>query len=88
MLVPPPIKYLNLSDGILQVAMAYLQAELDGAPDANRKLFLNWLEMANTLLQQQQQRQQQLHQAAQQQNAAKAGLAPQQMAAAAQGAAQ
>jgi hypothetical protein len=88
MLVPPPIKYLNLSDGILQVAMAYLQAELDGAPDANRKLFLNWLEMADTLLQQQQQRQQQLQQAAQQQNAAKAGLAPQQMAAAAQGAAQ
>jgi hypothetical protein len=53
MLVPPPIKYLNLADGILQVALAYLQAELDGVPDANRKLFLNWLEMADSELQKQ-----------------------------------
>lgn len=59
-LVPPPIKYLKLDDAILQVALGYMQAELDGAPDANRKLFLNWLEMADTMLQQQLQRQQEL----------------------------
>jgi len=59
-LVPPPIKYLQLVDAILQVALAYMQAELDGVPDANRKLFLDWLEMADSLLQQQEQRKQEL----------------------------
>lgn len=59
-LVPPPIKWLNLGDASLQVALAYLEAELNGAPDANRQCFLDWLEMADAVIQQQQNRQQQL----------------------------
>jgi hypothetical protein len=55
------LKYLSsLPDSILQVALAYMQAELDGVPDANRKLFLNWLEMADSELQKQLEREQQL----------------------------
>lgn len=61
-LIPPPIKWLQLNDAVLQVALAYLEAELNGAPDANRQLFLDWLEMADAELQQQQQRQMALQQ--------------------------
>ena len=56
-LIPPPISYLAVSDAILQVALAYLQAQIDGAPDANQQCFLTWLEMADRVLQQQQERQ-------------------------------
>lgn len=51
-LVPPPIKWLDLADASSQVALAYLDAQLDGAPDANCQCFLDWLEMADTMLQQ------------------------------------
>jgi hypothetical protein len=77
-LVPPPIKWLNLPDAIMQVALAYLEAELDGCPDANRRLFLDWLEMADSLVDQQQQRKAQLQDQQQQANKATAGISPEQ----------
>ena len=77
-LVPPPIKWLNLQDAIYQVALGYLQAELDGVPDANRRLFLSWLEMADSMVQQQDERKAQLMASQKATNSAQAGVTPQQ----------
>lgn len=55
-LVPPPLRWINLSDAIVQVALAYLDAEMNGAPDANLQCFLDWLAMADAVVQQQQAR--------------------------------
>lgn len=62
-LIEPPIKWLNMRDAIMQVALAYTEACLQGAPDANRQLFLDWLEMADSVLEQQEQRRAALMQA-------------------------
>lgn len=60
-LIPPPIKWLpDMGGAIVQVALAYLDAVLAGAPDANCQCFLDWLEMADAMFQQQQLRKQQL----------------------------
>jgi hypothetical protein len=59
-LIPPPIKWLDLGDAVVQVALAYLEAQLNSAPDANCQCFLDWLEMADSMLQQQAQRKQEL----------------------------
>lgn len=59
-LVPPPIKWLDLPDAVTQVALAYLDAQLDQAPDANCQCFLDWLEQADTMLQAEAMRKQQL----------------------------
>lgn len=52
-LLQPPIKWLNMGDCILQVALSYTEACLNGAPDENKQLFLDWLEMADAILEQQ-----------------------------------
>jgi len=54
-LVPPPLKWMRLEDAIVQVADAYMEAELDDAPDEIKQLFLDWLPMAEQALQQKQQ---------------------------------
>lgn len=43
----PPIRFMRLEDALVQVADAYLQAELDGAPDTIKELFLRWIELAD-----------------------------------------
>lgn len=55
-LFKPPIRWMRLEDALLQVADAYLQAELDGAPDENKDLFLRWVEMADAEIQKRQAR--------------------------------
>lgn len=55
-LVPPPLRFMVLGDAILQVAEGYMHAELNGAPDANRQLFLDWLEMADAEMTSQEER--------------------------------
>jgi hypothetical protein len=52
----PPIRWMRLEDALLQVADAYLQAEIDGVPDDNRDLFLRWIEMADSEIQKKQAR--------------------------------
>lgn len=80
-LIPPPIKWLDLGDAVLQVALAYLDAQLAGAPDANQQCFLDWLEMADSMLQKEAERKQLLQAKMVQirgaQPAPGAGMAPQ-----------
>jgi hypothetical protein len=52
-LVIPPLRWLNMPDAILQAAQGYMRAEIDEAPDEIRQLFLDWLEMAEGLLESQ-----------------------------------
>jgi len=52
-LVIPPLRWLNMPDAILQVAQGYMRAEIDEAPDEIRQLFLDWLEMAEGVLESQ-----------------------------------
>jgi hypothetical protein len=59
-LVPPPIKWLNLGDATVQVALAYLDAEMADAPDPNLQCFLDWLAMADSVMTQMAIKQQQL----------------------------
>ena len=47
-LFTPPIRWMRLEDALTQVADAYLQAELDGAPDEIKDLFLRWVELADS----------------------------------------
>lgn len=56
MLVPPPIPWMKLEDALLQVVDAYMQAELDCAPDAIMDLFLRWISACNTEITKRQQR--------------------------------
>ena len=65
-LVPPPLRWLNMPDAILQVAQAYMKSEIDGAPDAIRQLFIQWLDLAENELESQQARKQAAAQAQQQ----------------------
>lgn len=46
-LLPAPIKWLDLPSAITQVAEAYIEAELDGAPDSSRQLMLEWLDLCD-----------------------------------------
>lgn len=56
-LIIPPIRFMrSIEDAIVQVADAYQQALLDGAPDENLSLFLTWLETADAVLTQKQQK--------------------------------
>jgi hypothetical protein len=50
-LFKPPIRWMRLEDALVQVADAYLQAELDGAPDDVKDLFLRWIELADAEIQ-------------------------------------
>ena len=45
-----PFPYLNLPAAMLQVAEAYVEAELDEADDFNKDFFLRWLEQADELV--------------------------------------
>lgn len=47
----PPIRWMRLEDALIQVADAYLQAELDDAPDDVKDLFLRWIELADREIQ-------------------------------------
>lgn len=47
----PPIRWMNLEDAIVQVGQAFLDAEMDEAPDYNLDLFLRYLGDADALLQ-------------------------------------
>ena len=55
-LVAPPLKWLMMPDAIMQVAQGYMRAEIDGAPDNIRDLFLEWLAMADSELESQEAR--------------------------------
>lgn len=55
-LVPPPLRWLNMPEAILQVAQAYMKSEIDGAPDQIRQLFIQWLDLAEAELESQQAR--------------------------------
>ena len=55
-LVPPPLRWLNMPEAILQVAQAYMKSEIDGAPDNIRQLFIQWLDLAENELESQQAR--------------------------------
>lgn len=57
-LVPPPLRWLNMPEAILQVAQAYMKSEIDGAPDNIRQLFIQWLDLAENELQSQDARKQ------------------------------
>lgn len=46
-----PFPYLKLPAAMLQVAEAYVDAQLDDAPDFNTDFFLRWIEQADTILQ-------------------------------------
>jgi len=65
-LVPPPLRWLIMPEAILQVAQAYMKAEIDGAPDEVRQLFIQWLDLAENELESQQARKQAAAQAQQQ----------------------
>ena len=43
----PPIKWMNLTEGIVQVGAAYMEAEMDDAPPEILDLFIRWLQMAD-----------------------------------------
>jgi hypothetical protein len=45
-----PFPYLNLPAAMLQVAEAYVEAQLDEADDFNLDFFLRWLEQADTIV--------------------------------------
>jgi hypothetical protein len=45
-----PFPYLNLPAAALQVAEAYVEAELDEADDFNKDFFLRWIEQANDIV--------------------------------------
>jgi hypothetical protein len=51
-----PIRWMKLEDALTQVADAYLQAELDSAPDEIKDLFLRWIELADSEIQKKQAR--------------------------------
>lgn len=61
-LFSPPIRFMRLEDALVQVADAYLQAELDGAPDTIKELFLRWIELADEEIQKKQARLAQVNQ--------------------------
>lgn len=46
-----PKKWLNLEEAIVQVGRAYMQAEIDEAPDANLELFIKFLGDCDVLIQ-------------------------------------
>lgn len=46
-LFTPPLRFMRLETALVQVADAYLQAEIDGAPDAIKLLFVRWIEMCS-----------------------------------------
>lgn len=46
-----PFPYLKLPAAMMQVAEAYVDAQLDDAPDFNLDFFLRWIEQADTILQ-------------------------------------
>lgn len=52
----PPIRWMRLEDALLQVADAYMQAELDDAPDEAKDLMLRWIELADGEIQKKMQR--------------------------------
>jgi hypothetical protein len=52
----PPIRWMRLEAALMQVADAYLQAELDNAPDEIKDLFLRWIELADAEIQKKQAR--------------------------------
>lgn len=58
-----PFPYLKLPAAMLQVAEAYVDAQLDDAPDFNLDFFLRWIEQADTTLQERTARQAQAQQA-------------------------
>lgn len=47
----PPVPFMNHADAIVQVATAYLQAELDGAPDWNLQFFTNFISQCDHFIQ-------------------------------------
>lgn len=57
-LIPPPLRWLNMPEAILQVAQAYMKSEIDGAPDNIRQCFIQWLDLAEAELESQQARKQ------------------------------
>ncbi len=48
----PPIKWMQLPESIVQVGRAYLNAELDNAPEYNLEFFLRWMDEADAKIQQ------------------------------------
>jgi hypothetical protein len=52
----PPIRWMRLEDALLQVAEAYMQAQMDEAPDEAQDLMLRWIEMADSEIQKREQR--------------------------------
>jgi len=46
----PPIKFMPLEQALLQVAEAYADALLDGAPEANREPFTRFMEMCDRMI--------------------------------------
>ena len=52
----PPIRWMRLEDALLQVAEAYMQAQLDEAPDEAQDLMLRWIEMADSEIQKREER--------------------------------
>jgi hypothetical protein len=67
-LVPVPIKFMNLPDAIVQVAQAYLGAEIDNAPDKIKKLFRLYLENLDAVLTAEEQKRAELQAQAQNKN--------------------
>ncbi len=59
-----PKKWLNLEEAIVQVGRAYMQAEIDEAPDQNLEWFIKFLGDCDTLLQRLAEKQAQLKAAA------------------------
>jgi len=55
-LVRPPLPFMRLEDALLQVVDAFLDAELNDAPDEIKDLFLRWIEMADSEIQKRAQR--------------------------------
>ena len=52
----PPIRWMRLEDALLQVAEAYMQAQMDEAPDEAQDLMLRWIEIADSEIQKREQR--------------------------------